>query len=447
VIAPLRWLQALVRIALITWQEAELNRLNLRAGALTYALLLSMVPLLAMSTAVVKGLGGGDQLRGIVYKYIDTLEATAPTIETGSPLTTGQPTDQPTDEAETGTDQSANLTGHLRSAANQIFDYVDRTNFATLGTFGMLGIFLSAILVLGQIETAMNTIWHVKNGRSILRKIADYMTLMVLMPISLNVAFAAGTILKSQSLGLHLDQYIAVEWLQGLLLNGVPILVLTLTLYVAYLFFPNTKVKPLPTMIGALLGGGLWFVTQNLYISLQVGVANYNAIYGSFATIPLFLVWMYFGWLFILLGAQVAFAIQHCRGYRLVPRRPEPSTLLGAAFDLCNLVDSRFAEHRGTSFETAVAALPVYPPDLLEQVRDRLVAADLLHHSSETGALMPSSPPQHLSHHRIIETMLTGPLPDSQGGVQAGQAIATIMEASQAPSGNPDQPSGDERAD
>ncbi|MEJ2135609.1 MAG: YihY/virulence factor BrkB family protein [Desulfofustis sp.] len=303
--APLRWLHRLARIVLICLREMGENVLTIRAGYLTYALLLSMVPILAMSTAVVKGLGGGNQLRELAYSYIDTLEETAPALQL-APSTEDAEAVQ-----EEGIDeQTADLGSHLRSAADKIFNYVDKTNFATLGTFGMVGIFLSVILVLGQIEKSLNVIWKVKDGRSILRKVADYIALMILFPISINVALAAGTMLESQALNVHLDKFLPIIWLQTLLFKGVPILFLSLTLYVIYIFFPNTKTGGLPTMIGAFIAGFFWFLTQNIYLSMQIGVAKYNAIYGSFATIPLFLAWVWVAWLFVLIGAQLAYAIQ-----------------------------------------------------------------------------------------------------------------------------------------
>ena len=418
----LRWLHGAARICFIVLREMEDNRLSLRTGALTYALLLSLVPLLAMSTAVVKGLGGGDQLREVVYTYLDTLEQTAP-----SPLSLVVPTEpSETDQQSSpaAPDQATDLTDHLRSAADKVFDYVDRTSFATLGTFGILGVFLSVILVLGQIEAAMNAIWHVQDSRSLLRKVADYLTLMVLLPVAINIALAAGTLLSSQSLGRYLDRIIPLTWLQSLLLAGVPILFLTMAIYVAYIFFPNTKVKTIPTLIGALLAGTLWFVTQNLFISLQIGVAKYNAIYGSFATIPLFLVWIYFGWLFVLLGAEVAYAIQHRSTYRLIERPTEPSHRLSAAFDICAAVQERFVSGQGSRIDDLAAALPAYENDLLEQTTELLIDAGMLHHSRETGELMPSGPPDRLDHRLIITTIIGSHPPDTHGGRQAERIIA-----------------------
>ena len=416
--APLRWLHKLARIILISLREMSENVLTLRAGYLTYAMLLSMVPLLAMSTAVVKGLGGGDQLRELAYAYIDTLEETSPALATA-------PSNDETETAqgESNTDQSADLATHLRSAADKIFNYVDKTNFATLGTFGMVGIFLSVILVLGQIEKSLNVIWKVKNGRSFLRKVADYIALMILFPISINVALAAGTMMESQALSVHLDQFLPISWLQTLLLKGVPVLFLSLTLYVIYIFFPNTKTGGVPTMIGAFVAGFCWFLTQNIYISMQIGVAKYNAIYGSFATIPLFLAWVWVAWLFVLIGAQIAYAIQNEPTYHFTVRSFDPALRLSAALDVCKTIGQRFNSAEQTRSEDLIDSNRDYTPELVGQTVDTLVGAGLLHHFSETGELILSRPPEQISGRFVVETVLGSETPATFGGDRAALAV------------------------
>ncbi len=416
---PVVWAHKLVRIILITIREFELNNLSLRSGALTYTILLSMVPMLAMSTAVIKGLGGGNQLREVVYRYIDTLEQSSP-LKLEIPGKENE-TDPPVLPSEQ--DKPAGLTTHLRSAAGQLFDYVDRTSFATLGTFGMLGIFLSVILVLNNIEAAMNTIWQVEAGRSLIRKITDYLTLMVLMPISLNVALAAGAILESQSLAIHIDRYIPIHWIQFVLLKGVPVFFLSITLYIVYLFFPNTKPKAIPTLIGAVLAGTLWFITQNIYIGLQIGVSKYNAIYGSFATVPLFLIWIYFGWLFVLLGAQVAYAIEKNDRYHLSERNDAPSIKLSAALDLCSAIRRSFQDSNGIDLDMVSQEYPTYTVAQLEEARDVMVAAGILHHSKESNQLMPSLPPEAITSKIIIQAVLGTMTPDSEGGRLSSMAV------------------------
>ncbi len=408
-----RRMHSVARIILICLREMKSNVLTLRAGYLTYAMLLSMVPILAMSTAVVKGLGGGDQLREVVYTYVESLENATPAEE-------GQAAD-----SEGRTD----LAGHLRSAVDKIFDYVDRTNFATLGTFGMIGIFFSVILVLGQVEKSLNVIWKVADGRSFVRKVADYMTLMVLMPISMNVALAAGTMLKSKALGGQLDSYLPIEWIQILLLKGVPILVLTLTLYLVYIFFPNTKTRGTPTMIGAFVAGTFWFITQNIYISMQIGVSKYNAIYGSFATIPLFLVWVWLGWLFVLIGAQLAYAIQKEPGYHFLTETPQPALQLSAAIDICRTVSGRFSSAQETRHEDLLDCHPDYPARLVEATIEKLVEAEILHHSQETGEILLSRAPEQISSRKLVEMVLGTHTPATAGGDKAALAVAGAAAA------------------
>ena len=163
--------RSLVRLILVTTREFRHNALSLRSGALTYAILLSLVPTLAISTAVVKGLGGGDQLRKAAYTYIETLEEGK--SDTPSDSVTASPAEP------TSPEDGENLTDRLRSVVGKVFDYVDKTNFATLGTVGVAGILLTVIMVLGTVEETMNVIWKVQAGKPLLRKIADYLALLI----------------------------------------------------------------------------------------------------------------------------------------------------------------------------------------------------------------------------------------------------------------------------
>ena len=406
----------LIRLILITIEEFKKNDLSLRSGALTYAVLLSLVPMLAMSTAVVKGLGGGDQLREVAYTYIDTLEQSSSKKQTSS--LPDKPGLEPLSEETAG-----KLTDHLRSAVDKLFDYVDRTNFATLGTIGVIGILFSVVLVLSHIESAMNAIWKVQNSRSIIRKISDYLTLLILLPISINVAFAASAFLTSPQLASKVDLLIPFVWVQALLLKLLPVFFIALTLYVIYIFFPNTRVKTLPAVFGAALAAILWFSVQNMYISLQIGVAKYNAIYGSFATLPLFLIWMYFGWIFILVGAQVAFAFQNMTTYRLCRIPDQPSQNLAAAFDIINITYTSFEEKASLTASDLCQQLPEYPEPVLQKVLSQLLDAGIIHLSSTNKRLLPSEPMKSFNRQSVIDTILGSNAPDSFGGKQSLQVI------------------------
>jgi membrane protein len=404
-------LRGLLRLGLIAVGEFRRNNLSLRAGALTYTILLSLVPMLAMSTALVKGFGGGDQLRESAYAYIATLEEAE-----GKPLTSADSAALATDPTE------GRLTFHLRSALDRVFDYVDRTNFTTLGALGMAGILASVLLVLSHIESALNAIWKVAYGRSVLRKISDYLTLLILLPIAANIAFAAGAFLESQALAEKFAILVPFSWLQTLLLQLLPVLVIALTLFIIYLFFPNTRVETLPALSGAALAATGWFALQNIYISLQVGVANYNAIYGSFATLPLFLVWVYLGWLFVLGGAQLAYALQHLDSHQLAPFNATPALRLACAFDSIEQVETAIQTRRAVTEEDLAAGMPVYPPGLVKDVLADLITAGLLHHSESDGRLLPAGPGEDTQ--AVIAAVFGKTVPDTRGGAVSATVLA-----------------------
>ncbi len=406
----------LLRILLITVSEFKKSELSLRSSALTYTILLSLVPMLAISTAVVKELGGGDQLRKAAYSYIETLE-------TDNFFSITDPLNKLTRMATQPVEKNTGLTEHLRSAVDTLFDYVDKTNFATIGTFGVVGILLSVLLVLGHIESAMNAIWKVSTSRPILRKIADYLTLMVLLPISINVAFAASAFLKNPTLAEKMDRLVPFPWLQSLLLKPVPIIFITLTFYMMYIFFPNTKVKNIPAVIGATLAAFLWFLVQNVYISLQIGVANYNAIYGSFATLPLFLVWIYLGWIFILTGAQVTFALQNVATYRLTPLTTAPSLKLSAAFDIMDYIYSAFAARKPVTAISLAGNLCHYSQLTLQDALNDLIKAGVVHLSQTDDRLLPISPLEQYDRRQIVNIILGTEAPDTAGGILSRKAI------------------------
>ncbi len=448
-----KFFRTFVRVFLVLYAEFQKNDLSLRSAALTYTILLSLVPILAMSTAIVKGVGGGNDLKEIVYNYIDTLEQSSHTglaaevrkqVDQNLENAVNKPIDQPpADETEPAASdaqkapesaEQGSVPAHLRSAADQLFEYVDKTNFATLGTFGVLGLFVSILLVFNHIELAMNTIWHVKNSRPLIRKLSDYLTLLILMPISINVGLASSAILKNQHLNSKLDILIPAVWLQALFLKLVPIIFIALTLFIIYLVFPNTRVKSIPAFIGAFSGATLWFSIQNIYISLQIGVSNYNAIYGSFATLPLFLIWIYMGWLFILLGAEIAFAVQNQASYPLVRQATLPSIRLGAAFDMMELI---YKSHEAGDLHDAdylVGLLPSYSPVLVKETIEHLISAKLLYQSADEGVLLPAKAKEYFSKSDLIKTILGDETPPTSGGEESRQLLQQVTGA-----GEPDQ--------
>ena len=425
-----RFFLLFMRICAIIIQEFKKDTVALRASALTFTIVLSLVPMLALSTAVLKGLGAGDQLRETAYKLLTqvsaepekgpaTLKKTLPpnAAETSSAGST-QADDKPAGK---------DLNSNLRSAVDQVFDYVDRTNFATLGAAGIIILFFTVIMVIGSIEEAMNTIWNTPYGRPLGRRIMDYLALMILFPIAINAGLGMSAALNSPVLTDKLKYLLPVHWLLIMSSHMLPFLVLTGTFTLLYQFLPNTKVKFLPALAGGLSGTIGLLLIQKIYLHLQIGVAKYNAIYGSFATVPLFLLWIHLGWIVFLTGAEVAFALQVYRYYQPHQTSITPTRRLALSLDLLALIFKDFQQQKPSS-SGEIARRMNESETLIQNISADLLAAGLLRRvNGDEDYLMPAGPAETLKTATIID-LIWGKQP---GNTPGGKLTAKIMQGVQ----------------
>ena len=413
---PLAVSRSWLRILLIMIHEFPKTTITLRASALTYTIVLSMVPMLAMSTALLKGMGSDNQLRIAAYKFIDQLEPDKQQEQPVEEDQTIQPEQHdpaaslPAGKEKNATEQKTteSMTTHLRNAVDTIFDYVDKTNFAAIGAFGIVGLLLTVILVLSTIEEAMNAIWHTKQGRSIFRKIMDYLALLILLPVSINVALAGDAILESPKIMAQLNTIIPSAWAVTMLLKLLPFLFVILSLMVMYLFFPTVKVKTYAALSGAIFAGFFWFLVQKIYIIMQIGVAKYNAIYGSFAMVPLFLIWIHLGWTFILLGASLAYAIQNRNQYHLPGAGGSPQRKLQLAFDIINTVYTNFERKKQTTFDDIVKSNTGEQPGDILGIINKLIAGGLLHQVEDGNRSYVPAAPSEIIEAREVTRLIFG---------------------------------------
>jgi membrane protein len=429
---PAAFLRSLLRILLIMGHEFFGSSISLRAAALTFSVVLSMVPLLAMSTAILKGLGNGQQMRIATYRLIDQLDpdAEAKAAQDEADQKNAPAISEQSEQVQPPKPPSLNR--HLHNAVDSIFNYVENTNFAALGAFGIVGLLIVVITVLNAVEDAMNAIWHTRKGRSIFRKIMDYLALLVLLPISVNIALAGEAVLKSQKIMKYIAAAIPSAWTVGLLLKLLPFVFITLSLMMMYLFFPSVKVRTGAALCGALFGAVFWFIVQRLYVMLQVGVANYNAIYGSFATVPLFLVWMQLGWMFILLGAVLAYAIQNRNHYRLPGAESTARQQLQQAFDVLLTIYGNFARAEATDEERLAEICAVRNEADLSQTVELLISGGLLHEIERNGevAYIPARPAEQVSAAHVVRIVFgCSSEKESEGGKMAAHVVQAAEEA------------------
>jgi membrane protein len=260
----------IIKAFILTIRNINGEQLFIRASALTYSTLLSIVPLLAVLFAIARGFGFQNIVKSQLFSYFSGQE----------------------------------------EALNKATVYVDSSiEYAQGGIFLGIGVVLllyTVINLLSNVEENFNRIWQLKAGRTYFRMFTDYLALIIIAPIFL-ICNAGVNILLSAT-AEH-------EYLLGLVLNpfmkAVPFLITILLFTILYIYIPNTKVR----FTGALLGGaftGICFqIFQVLYINGQIWISKYNAIYGSFAALPLLLLWLQLTWFFVLFGVQLSFAYQN----------------------------------------------------------------------------------------------------------------------------------------
>ena len=260
----------------------------LRASALTYSTLLSLVPILAFALAFLKGLGVHNLLEPFLI-----------------------------DRGVIGSEETVRM----------LLSYANNIEVRTLGGLGLATLVFTTVIGVGNVERAFNEIWGVRTERPILRKIADYASVLVLGPVALLLATGINA-------RLHLPPFIAtwlgmrvigeaVTFFSTVMSTILPYVALWLVFAFFYSFLPNTRVQAIPALIGGVVGGTLWQIAQWGYIAFQVGMANAQAIYGALAQLPVLMLWIYVSWVTVLLGAEVAYACQHVTTYfpiRLVRR-------------------------------------------------------------------------------------------------------------------------------
>lgn len=253
------------------------NRCLLLASALTYTSLLSLVPLLALMFSILKGFGVQNRLEPILLEK---------------------------------------LSAGSEEVVTQIIRYIDQTNVKTLGALGLAGLVATAISVIGNIELSLNRIWGVQKTRTLGRKFSDYLSVLLTFPILAVAALGLTSSIQSATLVQSISQLPGASYLLLVAAWISPYILIWIALSFLYSYLPNTTVPLRSAIFGGVIGGTLWQLMQLAYVHFQIGVARYNAIYGAFAQLPIFLVWLYMSWIVILLGAVIAFAHQNIGTYK-----------------------------------------------------------------------------------------------------------------------------------
>ncbi len=280
-----------VRIVFLVLKGFQDNECPLHAASLTYNSLMAIVPILALALAILRGLGAGDWAEQHLIEAIVTMP-----------------------------DQ-------FQSFVANLFMYVKNTNFATLGGIGLILLLWTVVQVLGCVEMSFNQVWGVTMPRRLLRKFSDYLSIVVVVPILMVAATTINATLSNPTLiNLLQESFGYAHFLYSWFLSFLPLLATWVAFVFLYKLMPNTRVLAMPAIVSGIIGGSLWIIWQWFYIELQIGISRYNAIYGTLASVPIFLFWLYISWWIILLGAEIGFALQNYSTYKMEQKAHGAST-------------------------------------------------------------------------------------------------------------------------
>ncbi len=272
-----------LRIFILTLKGFYKDKCQLQASALTFLTLMSIVPVAAMIFGIASGFG----LKKTLISLLN----------------------------QTATDSNQEI-------LNTIIEYAEKTlnsaNSSVLAGVGVAVLLWTVIKLLGNIEVAFNSIWGVTKHRRFVRKLTDYLSITMVTPVLVIISSTATVMLSEQATELMIkyigeDSFVTSSLMIPLKL--LPYCSMWLLLSFIYMLMPNTKVKISSALVAGIIAGTIFHLTQSLYFESQVFFTKSNAIYGTFVSLPMFLIWLQISWLIILFGGEISFAYQNIDDY------------------------------------------------------------------------------------------------------------------------------------
>ncbi|NOY37423.1 MAG: YihY/virulence factor BrkB family protein [Chlorobi bacterium] len=366
-----------IRIIILAFRGFFEDKIQLRASALTYYTMLSIVPVLAMIFGVAKGFG-------IENKITEEL--------------------------------MRNFQGQ-KEVLNWVISFAHRMLDTTKGGFvaglGLLLLFWAVMKVLGNIEGAFNNIWQIQKSRSFFRKLSDYLSVLLIAPVLVFVSSSVTVFISSQvsniSEGNTVLGYIGPLIMSLLKLS--PYVMIWLLFTFIYMTMPNTKVRFSGALVAGIVAGTMFQFIQWGYIYFQVGVSRYNAIYGSFAAIPLFMIWLQISWLVVLFGAELSFAYQNVTRYEFEADIENLSRNLFKQFALyiVSLITKRFIAGEKALTATKIAVELKLPVRLVRRVlfdlTDSGILSELTTDNPRERAWQPALDPHKITVAYVMEKL------------------------------------------
>lgn len=263
------------RVIAAVLRDLSDGQLNMRAMSLVYTTLLSLVPLLAISFSVLKGFGVHNQIEPFLLNLMEPLG------------------------------------GERYEIVRRIIEFVDNIKVGVLGFVGIAVLFYTVIALMTKIERAFNYTWNVSESRRFAARFSDYLSVLLIGPMLIFISVGLTSSFYESDFFANLAMRDFIGPIVDVVRILIPFLLLTAAFAFIYIFMPNTRVKPVPAMVGGAVTAILWKMLGIAFAAIISSSASYSAIYSAFATLIFFMIWLYAGWLVLLIGACIAYYVQN----------------------------------------------------------------------------------------------------------------------------------------
>ena len=358
------------RRLVVTFDGFMQNNLTSYAAALTYNCMLAAVPVLAIIFAIARGFGFGS----VIEEKLRNNISVSPDISD--------------------------------MVIKFIDSYLEHTHGGVFLGVGLLILLYTVVMFTSNIETAFNTIWHVRSSRNIYRRTIDYVTVFLILPLMIVVT--SGFSIFLITLTSVFSEYQILSNTMEFVIQATPVVIWCIAFVALYKLMPNTHVRWRSALVPGIVAGCLFQLLQYLYIHYQIVLSSYNAIYGSFAALPMFMLWLNISWIICLVGAQVSYANQSVEEYAFMK---DSQNISRCDHDsLCILllqrIAHRFAEGMPPHTMHTLARETGLPHSLVQGLLYELTAAGLLSETNDdTGRLQHYLPKQDI-HRTTVNSII-----------------------------------------
>jgi membrane protein len=422
-----------LRVVHLVFRGFREDECPLHASALTFNTLMAVVPILALSLSLARVFGGAElaqaNIRGVISEWTQTFQRS---VSTDAESFAGQGVSG----EDVGLSPEA-LAMQINDMVDNAFTAVEKISFTALGSIGLVLLLWMVISVLGRVEASFNRVWGVAVGRTFWRKFTDYLSVLLILPFLVTAALS----LPIADMTTQVLDESAAEGLLALFQSDAlriltTILFTSLAFTFVIMFMPNTRVKFRSGFAGGFVSGVLFLLWLWVCAAIQVGVARYGKLYGSFAVVPILLAWVYVSWEIVLFGAEVAFAVQNCTTYRMEQGSGQASVEARLLLALSVLAEAGRAMSggKGPFAARAYAAQRRIPVRFLNGMVDELAQAGLLAAVADANdAWVLLRAPASIHIQDVVDVVLrSGVRPDALGLESIDPAVRDVVDAADA---------------